>query len=149
MTASFKRSMKSIWGMVFAVIIVASIATLEPLLLPVVTQWTPTKMHREGDTVLINGYMNKTRDCEFIAVSATGTVLGQRDIVNVPLRFLDRPDGYTNVTRPVGTQDWGPWQIRLVSEVPITRVDFRVTHSCHAVWNTITHLGSLSVMVEE
>jgi len=138
--------MKDIWGMMFAVAIVASISTLEPLLMPVVTQWTPTKMHRDGNEIIISGYMKKTRNCEFIAVSATGTVLGQRDIVNVPLRFLDRPDGYTNVSRPVGMQEWGPWQIRLVSEVPITQVGFRVTHSCHAVWNTVTHLGTVSVM---
>lgn len=85
--------------------------------------------------VLIEGVMNKQRDCRFVEVVA------MLDKVPSEVVFLDlekRPT-YSRVTGP---QRWGPW---LVQARPGQGVVLHAYHRCHFAWEHSEILGSFVV----
>ena len=114
---------------------------IEPLFFPVVMNFVTTSGASLEAGYTIQGYMNKVRDCEFIAV----TVMDQ-DKVSLPMKFKDNPkDDREN--RPTGSQPFGPWVIQLRKE----SYDLKLTaiHKCHPMWTTATALGTINVYTQK
>ena len=87
--------------------------------------------------VMIDGTVNKVRDCEVIEVSAR-TV--QREVKSV--EFLDlRSDTTPAFSRPLGPQKWGPWLIWAPDGEGVT---IFVRHRCNPLW---THSDELTSFV--
>jgi len=97
---------------------------------PVVGKFVVEKQTRLIDGVLVEGYMDKIRPCDFVSVSARDS---DGNVDAVQFRDLHRPD-----TRPLGPQHWGPW---LVQADPGEAVTFMVVHRCHALWPHYDMLG--------
>ena len=104
---------------------------------PVVTDFKIQTQFPTPVGVLIDGTMNKVRDCEVVEVSAR-TV--QREVKSV--EFMDlRSDSTPAFSRPLGPQKWGPWRIWAKEGEGITLF---VRHRCNAFW---THSEELSSFV--
>ena len=125
------------FGMAMAVLIVAGF--MEPLYFPVVRDWTVTKIERVGDAVILSGYMKKVRNCEFVGVVAQDDAHRR-----LPLKYLDNPIDDT-ATRPVGAQNWGPWQVVIQDVSGVAKISMSATHSCHVGWHTVTQLGEVKL----
>lgn len=92
--------------------------------------------------VLIEGSMNKERNCTFKEVVAYTSGGAQ-----IPVKFLDKPQGYPDTTRAVRVQMWGPWE--LVSGNAQT-IYLYAHHSCHILWPHSQLLTKFTVVrVEE
>lgn len=94
-----------------------------------------------GDCVVIEGWLEKRRDCKFVEVYAR---LMEPDATMprvVEVEFMDRPHKQA-VTRPQGTQFWGPWRI---NAHPGDTVSIHVTHQCHPFWDTKAMITSFEV----
>ena len=88
--------------------------------------------------VLIEGVMNKQRDCRFVEVVA------MLDEVPSQVVFLDTRERPV-FSRPTGPQKWGPW---LVVADPKQGVQFHARHRCHAGWEHTEVLTSFVVGVQ-
>ena len=88
--------------------------------------------------VLIEGTMDKRRDCRFIEVIA------MLDEVPSAVVFLDTREGRT-YSRAMGPQKWGPW---LVIADARQGVKLHARHRCHAGWEHTEVLTSFVVGVQ-
>lgn len=106
---------------------------------PVVTDFkVQTQFVSPGGSVLIDGTMNKVRDCEVVEVSARST---QREVKSV--EFLDlRSNHVPAYSRQLGPQKWGPWQIWAREGEGLT---LYVRHRCNALWTNSEELTSFVV----
>lgn len=88
--------------------------------------------------VLIEGVMNKQRDCRFVEVVA------MLDEIPSQVVFLDTRERHV-FSRPTGPQKWGPW---LVIDDPKQGVVLHARHVCHAGWEHTEVLTSFVVGVQ-
>ena len=88
--------------------------------------------------VLIEGVMNKQRDCRFVEVVA------MLDEVPSQVVFLDTRERPV-FSRPTGPQKWGPW---LIIADPKQGVVLHARHVCHAGWEHTEVLTSFVVGVQ-
>ena len=88
--------------------------------------------------VLIEGVMNKQRDCRFVEVVA------MRDEIPSQVVFLDTRERPV-FSRPTGPQKWGPW---LVIADPKQGVVLHARHVCHGAWDHTAVLTSFVVGVQ-
>lgn len=85
--------------------------------------------------VVIEGMMDKRRDCHFVEVVSVS------DDVTHPVVFLNHPRHYT-YSRPTGPQKFGPW---LVTADDKSGVKLYARHRCHAGWEHMAELTSFVV----
>ena len=97
---------------------------------PVIGKFVVEKQTRQIDGVLVEGYMDKIRPCDFIGITGRDS---DGHIDAIQFRDLHRPD-----SRPLGPQHWGPW---LVQADPGEAVTFMAVHRCHALWPHYEMLG--------
>ena len=88
--------------------------------------------------VLIEGAMNKQRDCRFVEVVA------MLDEIPSQVVFLDTRERPV-FSRPTGPQKWGPW---LVIADPKQGVVLHARHVCHGAWDHTAVLTSFVVGVQ-
>ncbi len=88
--------------------------------------------------VLIEGVLDKRRDCRFTEIVA------MLDEVPSAVVFLDNK-GADRYSRPIGAQRWGPWLI--VADAG-QGVRLHARHSCHAGWDHTEHLTTFVVGVQ-
>ena len=88
--------------------------------------------------VLIEGTMDKRRDCRFMEVVA------MLDEVPSAVIFLDNKE-HAAYSRPSGPQKWGPW---LLVADPGQGVRLHVRHSCHAGWDHTELLTTFVVGIQ-
>lgn len=142
-----KKSAKIVLKVVpifIAALLLLTARLAEQVFMPVVKDFHLTSVQREGNHVIMSGYMRKVRDCRYVGVSAEG-VTGENH-VDLPLKFLDSSYPMDNATRPQGTQDWGPWKIVLPVSPSITSVRLQSVHACHPAWETTTKLASVPLI---
>ena len=91
-----------------------------------------------AEGVLIEGVMDKRRDCRFMEVVA------MLDEVPSAVIFLDNKE-HAAYSRPSGPQKWGPW---LLVADPGQGVRLHVRHSCHAGWDHTELLTTFVVGIQ-
>jgi hypothetical protein len=126
-----------------ALVLLVAVPKIEAWMFPVISSFTITSIDREGDMLVIKGYMRKNRECKFVGVSAVGE--GDKSSVDIPLVFRDYPHDNTG-TRPTGTQAWGPWSMTIPKLPRIHSIDIEATHACHPMWTTSTHMAKIPVL---
>lgn len=115
--------------------------------MPVVKDFHLTKIERTDNYIVMKGYMRKVRDCTYVGISVEG--ITDRGRVDLPLKFLDAEKLNDNGTRPMGTQDWGPWRIIIPASPSINAVDLNSIHSCHLAWETTTNLARVPIIAAQ
>lgn len=146
MTKSVNTALR-MWPIVLGMLIVIAINRLEHWLFPVVTDFTITEMQTEGTTIKLSGYMRKDRNCTFAGVSAKAKHQ-DGNYFSIPLVFNDKQDDHTN-TRPTGTQEWGPWSVKIPVKPSINEVKLSSVHQCHAFWTTTSSLITFPIIKGE
>jgi len=127
-------------GPVLAALIALVIAKeVDTRYFPAVTDFIITSMRQDQTGVLIEGQLNKVRDCRFLEVVAYGDQSRP-----VQVQFLDRQDGSIPTTRAVRVQMWGPWHVTTGSASLITLM---ARHECHALWDHSIILTNFPVKV--
>lgn len=124
-----------------ALLLVVLVPRIEHYLAPVVRDFVVVGMQKTPDTITLQGYMRKARDCNFVGVQAVADVGGTQ--VDVPLIFLDAKNN--NATRPQGTQAWGPWRVT-VQAANAQAIHLTSTHRCHWIYTTDTHLATIPLL---
>lgn len=108
---------------------------------PVVDPFVVTKVDCDGGCVKIEGWLEKQRDCKLVEVYAK--YVNGNDLPRImEVEFLDRAQPQL-ITRPVGSQAWGPWRVKLPSREGI--VELYATHECHPFWLTKSQLTGIKV----
>ena len=106
---------------------------------PVMAWFSVNETVRTPSRVYITGMMRKLRDnCETIGLSAqgpNGSVL--------TLKTLDSGTPDKMISRRVGEQMWGPWEISSVAGDVPSDISLYVQHRCHFLWKQTTNLTSL------
>jgi len=127
-------------GPVLAALLALVIAKeIDTRMFPVVTDFVITSMREDSTGVLIEGRLNKVRDCRFLEVVAYGDQSRP-----VQVQFMDRQDGSIPTTRAVRVQMWGPWHIATGGASLVTLM---ARHECHALWDHSTALTNFPVKV--
>lgn len=105
---------------------------------PVVTDWTPQVVMREGDDLIVAGTMARRRGgCMHIAPPmARIEVTGQ----NVPV-VSTSPTAGMSWAASVKSQRFGPWRVVGGAKADVT---FYLHHRCHSMWDTTTELGTVN-----
>ena len=102
---------------------------------PVVTDFKVQTQYVTPQGVIVDGTMNKLRDCEVIDVAAR---TNQREVTRVDFLDLKSWHGYS---RLLGPQKWGPWLIWAPEGDGVT---IFVRHRCNPLW---THSDELTSFV--
>ena len=127
-----------------AILLLTVLRWAEYTFFPVVKNFHLTSMERVDNYIVMQGYMHKVRDCRYVGVSAEGVT--PSGYVDLPLRFLDSAIVNDNVTRPQGTQNWGPWRVTIPTVPNINTMVLYSVHSCHLAWETTTELARLPLL---
>ena len=127
-----------------AILLLAVLRWAEYTFFPVVKNFHLTSMERVDNYIVMQGYMHKVRGCRYVGVSAEGVT--PSGYVDLPLRFLDSAIVNDNVTRPQGTQNWGPWRVTIPTVPNINTMVLYSVHSCHLAWETTTELARLPLL---
>lgn len=106
---------------------------------PVVRPFVVEQTSVDGGRVLIEGWLEKRRECRFIEVVGLTHRPGRMDVV-IPITYLEEP---RPKSRPIGKQSWGPWALVVPSGT--TSVDLISYHRCHPLWETKTLLATVEV----
>ena len=130
-----------------AILLLTVLRWAEYAFFPVVKDFHLTSMERVDNYIVMQGYMRKVRNCRYVGVSAEGITTSGR--VNLPLRFLDSAIVNDNTTRPLGTQNWGPWKVVIPTVPNISAVVLYSVHSCHLAWETTTELARLPLLAAQ
>lgn len=132
----------SIWLLVLGpVVFVLGLGPWIDRQFPVVDPFTVTDTSCDGGCVKIEGWLEKQRDCKLVEVYARYLVPNEMPRI-MEVQFLDREKPQL-ITRPLGTQIWGPWRVR-VPPGP-GEVELHAVHQCHPFWETRTKLASVRV----
>ena len=135
----------TMWPAVLGALLVLLLNRFEHSFMPVVSDFTATKITRTGDVLTASGYMRKDRACVFAGITAEGRQLDGGS-VDVPLIFRDgRQD---TAARPTGTQSWGPWVLEIPVAPEIKTVSLTAVHKCHPFWSMLTPLITIPVVLE-
>lgn len=108
---------------------------------PVVDPFVVTSVDCDGGCLKIDGWLEKQRDCKLVEVYARHVVPNELPRV-MEVQFLDRENSQL-ITRPVGSQTWGPWRVKLSK--PEGVVELYATHICHPFWETKSQLTGINV----
>ena len=127
-----------------AILLLTAFRWAEYVFFPVVKNFHLTSIERVDNYIVMQGYMRKVRNCRYVGVSAEGITPSGR--VDLPLRFLDSAIVNDNTTRPLGTQNWGPWRVVIPTVPNISTVVLYSVHSCHLAWETTTELARLPLL---
>ena len=105
---------------------------------PVFKDFEVTSQQVTDVSVVIEGKVNKVRDCKLLEINAF-TPEGRKIAIN----FLDRSIEETQGTRPVGIQFWGPWELFNQHN---SSIDIFITHACSVFWSQTTRLTTLKLV---
>lgn len=105
---------------------------------PVLKDFEVTSQQVTKTSVIIEGKVNKVRDCKLLESNAF-TPEGRRIAIN----FLDKPIEGNQGTRPIGVQFWGPWELFNQNN---TSINIFITHSCSVFWSQTTKLTTLTLV---
>ena len=108
--------------------------TIEPVLLPVNTDWHVTDARRDGNNLILTGTMRKRRDCVFLPPVIARDDSGQ----NYRLIHAS-PNRGSNWASSAEPQKFGPW---IVEGAAGKRLTFTSVSECHSLWPTFSELGT-------
>lgn len=103
---------------------------------PVIKDFKVTSQKLQNGSVIIEGSLEKIRDCKFLELNAY-TADGHK----VWIDFLDRPKDRQLETRAVRVQLWGPWEIYTKGSSTIT---LYAHHACSIFWTQTIKLTNLT-----
>ena len=103
---------------------------------PVVADFRVMTQFYSDREVVIDGTMNKLRDCELIEMMGRTT---QREVVSIDFLELGRKPAYS---RPLGPQKFGPWSVTAKLGEGVT---LYARHRCNPFWTVSSELGSFVV----
>lgn len=114
----------------------------ETSLFPVITEFEVESVTPIKDGVMIQGVMEKNRQCEYVELGAYLFMDG--DIYGVPVNvdFLSSEPIYT---RSPLTQRWGPWRVDIPYEFESARVEIWVVHQCNLLFQTHSKLTDFTI----
>lgn len=141
-TSRFLRILLAIWPVALGAAFIIGVNRLEHAFFPVVEDFTITSMERQGNQIKVAGYMRKVRACAFVGIAVNGHT---EDGSEIGLRLSFADSHYRNITRPTGSQDWGPWSLVLPVTPDVRAVHMDAVHDCHMAWPTRTHLATFPV----
>ena len=105
---------------------------------PVLNDFEATSQQGTKTSVIIEGKVNKVRDCKLLEINAF-TPEGRRIAIN----FLDKPIEENQGTRPIGVQFWGPWELFNQNN---TSINIFITHACSVFWSQTSKLTTLTLV---
>lgn len=105
---------------------------------PVLNDFEVTSQQVTKTSVIIEGKVNKVRDCKLLEFNAF-TSEGRRIAIN----FLDKPIEGNQGTRPIGVQFWGPWELFNQNN---TSINIFITHACSVFWSQTSKLTTLTLV---
>jgi len=105
---------------------------------PVLNDFEVTSQQVTKTSAIIEGKVNKVRDCELLEINAF-TPEGRRIAIN----FLDKPIEGNQGTRPIGVQFWGPWELFNQNN---TSINIFITHACSVFWSQTSKLTTLTLV---
>lgn len=105
---------------------------------PVLNDFEVTSQQVTKTSVIIEGKVNKVRDCKLLEFNAF-TPEGRRIAIN----FLDKPIEGNQGTRPIGVQFWGPWELFNQNN---TSINIFITHACSVFWSQTSKLTTLTLV---
>ena len=105
---------------------------------PVLKDFEVTSQQITDVSVIIEGKVNKVRDCKLLEINAF-TPEGRRIAIN----FLDKPIEENQGTRPIGVQFWGPWELFNQNN---TSINIFITHACSVFWSQTSKLTTLKLV---
>lgn len=105
---------------------------------PVLNDFEVTSQQVTKTSVIIEGKVNKVRDCKLLEINAF-TPEGRRIAIN----FLDKPIEGNQGTRPIGVQFWGPWELFNQNN---TSINIFITHACSVFWSQTSKLTTLKLV---
>lgn len=105
---------------------------------PVLNDFEVTSQQVTKTSVIIEGKVNKVRDCKLLEINAF-TPEGRRIAIN----FLDKPIEENQGTRPIGVQFWGPWELFNQNN---TSINIFITHACSVFWSQTSKLTTLKLV---
>lgn len=105
---------------------------------PVLNDFEVTSQQVTKTSVIIEGKVNKVRDCKLLEINAF-TPEGRRIAIN----FLDKPIEGNQGTRPIGVQFWGPWELFNQNN---TSINIFITHACSVFWSQTSKLTTLTLV---
>lgn len=111
---------------------------METQLNPVITQFEiMSAIPATDDSTSIMTRFSKDRDCEFVGIAWYRGVQ-TRTFERVGVKLMNAVP--SNPTRPIGYQRAGPWIVDLPVDELREHSFAEVTHRCHLLWSTRTHL---------
>ncbi len=133
-----------LWGLTAAWVLFVGLFSIpllqatETALMPVVKDFTFTKVSRTASGYVINVQGVKLRDCKFLRIETAGFPDNNGPQELATTDFLDssgqlRP----TLSRVTGAQDFGQWYVH----PSFGRYVFVAKHSCHSLWETTTPIG--------
>lgn len=105
---------------------------------PVIKDFKVTSQAVGDNTVIIEGTLNKVRDCKILSVNAF-TPEGRKLDIEFPPGISE--DNLP--TRPVRIQFWGPWEVHNNGVETIT---IYAQHACSIFWTQTTKLTDLTLI---
>ena len=105
---------------------------------PVLNDFEVTSQQVTKTSVIIEGKVNKVRDCKLLESNAFPPE-GRRIAIN----FLDKPIEGNQGTRPIGVQFWGPWELFNQNN---TSINIFITHACSVFWSQTSKLTTLTLV---
>lgn len=105
---------------------------------PVLNDFEVTSQQVTKTSVIIEGKVNKVRDCKLLEINAF-TPEGRRIAIN----FLNKPIEENQGTRPIGVQFWGPWELFNQNN---TSINIFITHACSVFWSQTSKLTTLKLV---
>lgn len=102
---------------------------------PIVQNFKLTSEDASPNGVILEGTMEKVRDCRDLEVTAYTS-----DGRQVYVRFMYTPEAAHPANRAVRFQVWGPWEVWSGES---DTVSLYALHSCHMLWTQTTHLGEI------
>lgn len=129
-----------LWHIILLTVSVLFILTVRAIdrSFPVFKDFEVTSQRVTGTSVIIEGKVDKVRDCKLLEINAF-TPEGRK----LPIHFLDNPIEDYQGTRPVGIQLWGPWELFNQNN---TSVNIFVTHACSVFWSQTSRLTTLTLV---
>lgn len=103
----------------------------------VITSFRVQTQFVEKGGVLIDGTLDKQRNCEFVSVTGRAS---DGDVAGVT--FMDRRPNEPMFSRPLGPQKFGPWYVEGSAGEGIT---LHAVHRCHFLWPHYAEIGNFVV----
>jgi hypothetical protein len=102
---------------------------------PVISDWKPDRITRDGNDLIVSGTMVKHRPCTHLAPPMARLATGQ----NIKVDSTSPTAGITWDRSPT-PQRFGPWRVVGAAQVETT---FYLRYRCHAGWDTTVEIGTI------